>query len=48
MQLNNLFKRSKPEESEAKAPVTEQTAEATKTCPRCQAELTTTELDAQN
>lgn len=48
MQLNNLFKRSKPEETEAKAPVTEQTAEATKTCPRCQAELTTTELDAQN
>lgn len=49
MQLNNLFKRSKPEETEAKAPVTEQpAAEATKTCPRCQAELTTSELDAQN
>ncbi len=49
MQLNNLFKRSKPEETEAKAPVTEQpSAEATKTCPRCQAELTTSELDAQN
>ena len=49
MQLNNLFKRSKPEEPEAKAPVTEQpAAEATKTCPRCQAELTTSELEAQN
>ena len=49
MQLNNLFKRSKPEEAEAKAPVTEQpAAEATKTCPRCQAELTTSELEAQN
>lgn len=49
MQLNNLFKRSKPEETEAKAPVTEQpAAEATKTCPRCQAELTSAELDAQN
>lgn len=49
MQLNNLFKRSKPEETEAKAPVTEQpAAEVTKTCPRCQAELTSAELDAQN
>ena len=49
MQLNNLFKRSKPEEPEVKAPATEQpAAEATKTCPRCQAELTTAELEAQN
>ena len=48
MQLNNLFKRSKPEEPETKAPEAEQAAPvSTKTCPRCQAELTTAELEAQ-
>ena len=48
MQLNTLFKRSKPEEPETKAPEAEQAAPvSTKTCPRCQAELTTAELEAQ-
>ena len=48
MQLNNLFKLCKPEEPETKAPEAEQAAPvSTKTCPRCQAELTTAELEAQ-
>jgi acetyl-CoA carboxylase carboxyl transferase subunit beta len=49
MQLNNLFKRSKPEEPEtqpaAEAP---RAAETTKACPRCQAELTESQLEACN
>ena len=50
MQLNNLFKRSRPESDEPKEAVEEQQqpvvpAESTKSCPRCQAELTTTELE---
>ena len=49
MQLNNLFRRSKQEEPEVKAPEANQPAPvSTKTCPRCQSELTTEELDAQD
>ncbi len=49
MQLNNLFKRSKAEAPETAAPA-EQTAapEPTKVCPRCQKELTVSELDSQH
>ena len=47
MQLNNLFKRSKPAEETKEAQV--QTApEPTKSCPRCQAELTSSQLEAQH
>ncbi len=47
MQLNNLFKRSKPAEENKEAQA-QPAPEPTKSCPRCQAELTTSQLEAQH
>ena len=47
MQLNNLFKRSKPAEETKEAQV-QAAPEPTKSCPRCQAELTSSQLEAQH
>ena len=47
MQLNNLFKRSKPAEETKEAQV-QAAPEPTKSCPRCQTELTSSQLEAQH